>query len=80
MKPVFKCDYCDKMSDEETIRKHEEKCYYNPKNRMCFSCTFGEIYPFGVCCRKNPDKKEPSPRECSCSNYVTGTPIRIVGM
>ena len=38
MKPVFKCDYCDKMGTEEEISEHEPKCYDNYDRKSCFTC------------------------------------------
>ena len=38
MKPVFKCDYCDKMGTEEEIREHEEKCTENYDKKSCYTC------------------------------------------
>lgn len=38
MKPAYKCEYCDKVSSEDVIREHEEKCLYNPENKTCYTC------------------------------------------
>ena len=38
MKPVYKCDYCDKMGTEEEIREHEEKCTENYDKKSCYTC------------------------------------------
>ena len=38
MKPVFKCDYCDKMGTEEEIREHETVCTDNYDRRSCRTC------------------------------------------
>lgn len=32
MKQVFMCEYCDYISTEEMVKKHEEKCSCNPIN------------------------------------------------
>lgn len=40
MKPVFKCDYCEKTGTEEEIREHEEKCTENYTKRSCYTCEF----------------------------------------
>lgn len=35
MKTVYKCEYCETCAKEKTlIEKHEEKCGYNPKNKI----------------------------------------------
>lgn len=38
MKPVYKCDYCDKMGTEDEIREHEAECPDNYTLRHCSSC------------------------------------------
>ena len=38
MKPVFKCDYCNKMGTKEEIREHEPKCTDNYDRNSCFTC------------------------------------------
>lgn len=40
MKPVFKCDYCDKMGTEEDIRAHEPNCQDNYDRRSCYTCEY----------------------------------------
>lgn len=42
MKPVFKCDYCDKMDTEEEIKKHEVECFYNYDRKSCHTCVHKE--------------------------------------
>ena len=38
MKPVYKCEYCDKMGIEEEIREHEKDCFKNFNNKNCMTC------------------------------------------
>ena len=38
MKPVYKCEYCDKMGTKEEIKEHEEQCYYNYDRKSCWTC------------------------------------------
>lgn len=38
MKPVYKCDYCDKMGTKEEIKKHEAACMYNYDRHSCWTC------------------------------------------
>ena len=38
MKPVFKCEYCDFMSTEDKVKKHEIECMDNYTRRSCFTC------------------------------------------
>lgn len=35
MKTVYKCEYCETYAGNKTlVEKHEEKCGYNPKNKI----------------------------------------------
>ena len=38
MKPVFKCDYCSLMGDEEQVKAHEPTCMDNYDRRSCRTC------------------------------------------
>ncbi len=38
MKPIFRCEYCDKMGVEEEIFKHEKECLHNHTKRSCLTC------------------------------------------
>lgn len=43
MEVVLKCDYCShflKAQKEfiDEMKKHEEKCSFNSKNKKCFTC------------------------------------------
>ena len=38
MKPVFKCDYCNFMSTEDEVKKHEPSCYSNYDRKSCHTC------------------------------------------
>ena len=42
MKPIFRCEYCDKMDVEEEILKHEKECIYNRTKRSCLTCKYAE--------------------------------------
>jgi hypothetical protein len=46
MKPVFKCDYCDKTGTEDEIKKHELECFDNYDRKSCFTCVHKEL---GTC-------------------------------
>lgn len=48
MKPVFKCDYCDKMGTEDEIKKHEPECFDNYDRKSCFTCIHKEIGKFDI--------------------------------
>lgn len=39
MKPVFKCDYCSFMGDEEQVKEHEPTCMSNYDRKNCYTCT-----------------------------------------
>jgi len=38
MKPVFKCDYCSFMGDEEQVKAHEPTCMDNYDRKNCYTC------------------------------------------
>ena len=41
---AYQCDYCKKFAKTvKTIEKHEKKCFYNPINKACGSCSRNEI-------------------------------------
>ncbi len=43
MNPIsaFRCAYCAKVyENKESCRKHEWKCYSNPKSRSCATCLY----------------------------------------
>ena len=40
MKPLFRCDYCDKIGTEDEILKHEFECIYNHTKRSCLTCKY----------------------------------------
>jgi len=35
----YKCDFCKKLLQTQSgMKKHEEKCFYNPKTNSCITC------------------------------------------
>ena len=38
MKPLFRCEYCNKIGTEEELVKHENECINNYTKRSCNSC------------------------------------------
>lgn len=38
MKPIYRCEYCDKMGTEEDILAHEQICLFNHTIRSCSTC------------------------------------------
>ena len=42
MKPIYRCEYCDKMGTEEDILEHEETCTYNYNKKSCPTCKHAE--------------------------------------
>lgn len=46
MKPIFRCEYCDKMGVEEEIAKHEAECIHNHTRRSCMTCKHYEMQNF----------------------------------
>ena len=75
---VYECDYCRKRLINTTyMKKHEEGCWYNPKNKTCLACRFNYSYVVdGVnkreCIKleKELDYKKPC---INCNDYEEGT-------
>lgn len=80
MKPVYMCEYCDKMGDQITIEEHEQECIHNPANKTCCSCKHAKVYKYwdNCTCTKNikGDRYVLDVKDC----WERGTPITIVGM
>ena len=43
---AYQCEFCKKYKeipniefDKEKMKKHELSCWYNPKNKTCFTCS-----------------------------------------
>lgn len=52
-KVYFQCDHCSKiLRIKRRMKKHEEECLKNPKNRSCFSCVFNNI-KHRICLKKS---------------------------
>ena len=43
MKPIYRCDYCNKMGTEEEIKEHEQKCTENYDRRNCYTCKYKKV-------------------------------------
>lgn len=54
MKPLFRCEYCDKIGVEDEIAKHEQECLNNYSKRSCYTCKHAEnkITKFVCKCEK----------------------------
>jgi hypothetical protein len=38
---AYNCGFCGKLYDSPTsCKKHENRCYFNPKTKSCASCAF----------------------------------------
>ena len=68
MKPVFKCEYCDKLGTEEDIAKHENECIYNYARRSCLTCRYAENKITKFVCEKGHDIPEGHMFE-NCKSY-----------
>lgn len=44
---IYECEYCSKkkLMNKTAMKRHEDVCWYNPKNKTCVTCKHGEIYP-----------------------------------
>lgn len=58
MKPIYRCEYCDKMGVEEEIMKHEETCLFNYTRKSCSTCKFKETKGFNYKCANGKDIPE----------------------
>lgn len=88
MKPIFRCEYCDKMGVEEEIAPHEETCMHNYNKKSCytckyaenkitkFNCTFGKSIPegkiFEFCDFYDWDEKDHTTRNPTAFNTLFG--------
>ena len=68
MKPIYRCEYCDKMDVEEEILKHEAKCMYNHTHRSCFTCKNAENKITRFACRAGKDIPE-GQQYTNCEKY-----------
>ena len=55
MKPIFRCEYCDKMGTEEAIMKHEQECIYNYTKHSCYTCKHAENKVVSFNCKLGTD-------------------------
>lgn len=52
MKPLYQCDYCDKIGTEEVIAQHELNCICNYNRKSCFTCkNAGPLGTTNIGCR-----------------------------
>lgn len=42
---IYECEHCCKkrLFVKKKMQQHEEKCWYNPANKTCMTCKFGDI-------------------------------------
>lgn len=46
---AFQCAFCTKIYlSKETCRKHESRCFWNPKTRSCASCIFERYKDYSI--------------------------------
>jgi hypothetical protein len=58
MKPLFRCEYCNKTGIEEEIAKHEEECFYNYNKHSCTTCKRAQIKGLKYSCAGGKDIPE----------------------
>lgn len=68
MKPIFRCEYCDKMDVEEEVLKHEKECIYNYTKRSCFTCKHAENKITRFNCKAGKDIPE-GQQFVNCEKY-----------
>lgn len=69
MKPVFRCEYCDKIDVEKELLKHEAECIYNRTKRSCFTCKHAENKLTRFNCKANKDIPE-GQQFINCDKYI----------
>jgi len=41
---AYQCSYCSfYRKTKRVVKKHEERCFYNPKNKVCGSCKHNQL-------------------------------------
>ena len=42
---AYQCNFCSfYRKTKSAVKKHEKRCFYNPKNRACATCKHNRIY------------------------------------
>lgn len=51
---IYECEYCYKkrLMNKTSMKKHEDVCWYNPKNKTCIMCKYSNIeaWSYRSCC------------------------------
>lgn len=68
MKPIFRCEYCDKLGTEEEIIKHEEDCIHNYSKKSCHTCEYAKRDGLSYKCANGIDILE-GHLFINCSSY-----------
>ena len=70
---ALRCRFCfstsSKLQSHHLMASHEDRCYYNDKNRACYTCE-NYIGPFYGYCRLD---KKPTDRDClayNCKSWI----------
>lgn len=58
MKPLFRCEYCDKIGTAEEITDHETACIYNYDKLSCYTCKHAENMITKFICKAGRDIPE----------------------
>lgn len=69
MKPLFRCEYCDKIGTEEELIKHENECIYNHNKKSCFTCEHADNKIIKFACKLGKEIPEGKLFEF-CPDYV----------
>ena len=68
---IFECEYCYKkrLINKTQMKRHEDICWYNPKNKSCLSCKYYIYEPAYVESHSElegcPNEKVEAVRYCS---------------
>lgn len=43
---IYQCEHCykRKLMNKSAMKKHEKECWYNPENKTCVTCKYGEQF------------------------------------
>lgn len=69
MKPLFRCEYCDKIGTEAEIIAHEDSCINNYNKRSCMTCLHAENKITRINCKCKKEIPEGKIYE-HCGEYV----------
>lgn len=40
---AYQCEHCGKIFKKSAIKRHERRCYWNPANKCCSTCSWFKL-------------------------------------